>query len=296
MRTNIHLNYNKCYHETGTKEIYLFDHQRFKEALEAYADQNNKTLEDVYKNIDTLYIDKKLRKNGKRGIAPGTLRKYAYINYVGEKKDNQVRVPKTIEECQVLGTFLCENAYAFLHSFKAVDTEERVKDIYEQLYDILFLYDTSECFNTIPNQHLRIEATTYFNELMDEVIKQIHKVFLFDKDIREKLLVIAEDTKVFLQRYEVPGVVDTWLQVNPNLRYYDAVFDFIEEDTTLYEKVRNEGYGALHFSFYPTQQEIEERRTYWKQKAALPYSEATHFKEELLATLTLLFEQEFPQL
>ena len=298
METDVQLNginYSKCYHETGTKGIYLFDHQRFKQGLDAYAQKKGMKLESVYKSIDTEYryeID-----DGDDGISSSTLRKYGYVNYSGKYKSNQLRVPKNIKECKFLGKFLCGNEYAFLHRFADVDLDNEIKKIYRMLYDILFMYDTSNCYNRIPDKKHEIGVEKYFEELIDKVIKEINAIFLFNKEIRSKLLIIAEDTKVFLKRYEVLGVVDSWLEANPKIRYYDTVFDIMESEYMQYEKIRNGEYGRIHFGFYPTVHELECKKEYFKtiqeKKDMYDFSDAVYFKDELLNTLTILFEKNF---
>ena len=104
------------------------------------------------------------------------------------------------------------------------------------LYDILASFDASKCFNNLPDP----EDTGYYDRCLDEIQKKIRVEFLGEESAtKEELLQLVEETRIFIKRCEIPGVVDSWLDVNPNLRYNDAVFEIMETDYSLYEQSKS---------------------------------------------------------
>lgn len=56
----------------------------------------------------------------------------------------------------------------------------------------------------------------------------------------EKLHQLADEVEYLVCACEIPGVAERWYQVNPKLRYFDCVFQFVEEKSELYLKIQQE--------------------------------------------------------
>ncbi len=98
----------------------------------------------------------------------------------------------------------------------------------------------------------------------------------------------------------MPGVVTRWKQINPQLIYFDCAFEIMEECPETYADVRK-GLTDSHLSCYPDSELIAQRNMYfakikerYKHKN-IEYSEDKIFQDELLNTLTLLFEDAFKE-
>jgi hypothetical protein len=115
----------------------------------------------------------------------------------------------------------------------------------------------------------------------------------------EKLHRIVSEVQYFVSRYERPGAVLRWKQLNPNLFFYDSAFQFKEEIShEAYLKCQR-GLTGYRLSLYPDDELIEQRRMYFEhaKNSALmtntTFSEDKLFEEELLKTLDMVFEHDF---
>lgn len=284
-----YVNFTKCYHETGTDSIYFFDHLSFDEGVLNYCKTEKCTLEQLYVKIQMNHH-----------IQPSSIRKY--------RNKSEKRTPANIEDCKLLGKMLCGNEYAFLHKFKSIELDEKLSKVYKLLYEILFMYDASDCFNKVPDRKIEKEKEEeYFSGLIDEVQREIDCLFLFEKDeTRTKLNTIVNDVRIFVKSYELPGVVDSWLDINPALKYFDSVFEIMESNTALFEKICNRKYKCnlngenkvVSFRFIPNEEELEQKKRYFEsfncenEKNNFKFSKERLFQNELINTLTILFEKE----
>ena len=123
-------------------------------------------------------------------------------------------------------------------------------------------------------------------------------------EISNKLHKIINDTVYFFDKHvihhdmpgvvpsEMPSVVFEWSAINPNLTYFDRVFDLMEKYPETYMEI---------IPHYPGAELIAERNTYFEkikernERENLNWSKERFFQEELLITLKLLFEREFKE-
>ncbi|MFI3200272.1 MAG: hypothetical protein R3Y54_01930 [Eubacteriales bacterium] len=277
------INYNtKCYHEAGTNDVYFFDNQRFSEAIKKYSEVNKIKIEKVYDNLcEELGVDEG---------AKSALKKYALC------KGTSRRRPVNIQECKKMGIYLCENEYIFLRRFRYVNHNMNISKIHIMIYDIFALYDTSNCFNKMP-QNEQGEELTYYSECLDKVQKVIDcELYEESEETKSKLTNIVRDSRIFIKSYSVPGVVDSWLEINPSLRYFDPVFDIMESDYELYKNIKSNKYGKVHFRFYPSLQELQDKKVYFdnlecnNKNNNLNFSIERFYQDELITTINLLFK------
>lgn len=84
-------------------------------------------------------------------------------------------------------------------------------------------------------------------------------------------------------------------KLNPNIKYFDSVFDIIEENPELYKSIKNEHLrgNPIQFNFFPSKQEIAERQKYFEEKRQ-KYPTRTidrFYQDELVETLNKRFNQ-----
>lgn len=179
---------------------------------------------------------------------------------------------------------------------KKKEIKRAIKVVYGELWELLSLYEKTDCFNEVPEGEAEEEIWDYLERKVVDIRKTVAVLFLGEVEIAKDLNQIIDETEYFVKQYEVPGVVRRWKQVNPKLIYFDAVFTIMEEEPKLYKQA-SRGLKDVHFACYPDAELIAERNNYFKeierknQCDNLKYSEDRIFQNELLCTLTLLFEE-----
>ena len=124
------------------------------------------------------------------------------------------------------------------------------------------------------------------------------------REISDKLNKIINDTVYFFDKHvihhdvpgivpsEVPSVVFWWSAINPNLTYFDRVFDLMEKYPETYMEIT---------PHYPDAELVAERNAYFEKikernaRENLNWSKERFFQEELLNTLHLLFKDAFKE-
>ena len=107
---------------------------------------------------------------------------------------------------------------------------------------------------------------------------------------------ILDETEYFIRQCEVPGVVTRWKQINPRLLYFDCAFALMEECPDMYRRIQR-GLTGFQLSCYPDPELIRERNDYFANAKEVSarchrdFSEEQLFQDELLRTLSLLFEE-----
>lgn len=130
------------------------------------------------------------------------------------------------------------------------------------------------------------------------VRKKANSLFLGERDSEEyqKLNTIIDETERFVKRFERPGVVMRWREINPQMNYYDCAFELMDDcGPKAFVDAANRGM----LSYIPTKEDVANRKRYFealKRKNDadnLRYSETRMFQNELLETLTKVFEHDF---
>lgn len=276
---------NKTYKETGTGKEYYFHAVYFNTRLKEFTKENDRLKSEV---IITLGKECHVSKD-------------AIINYTAYNSEKKYRNPLDIDIIKRLGKFLNNDEYAFLVPCKIENRlnfiQQDVKEIYEMLYELLSIYDVSNCFNHLPNKtNDEEDISLYYMRLIDDIEKKINTKYLFLPDrIKGILTQILNETKVFMCSYSVPGVVDSWIETNPQIKYFDPVFDIIKNNPDIYNKIKA-GQYLIKFRFIPTEEDIEQRKLYFEKineenkNYNFKYSEERMFQNELLKTLTAVFK------
>ncbi|MBD5506995.1 MAG: hypothetical protein HDR05_02780 [Lachnospiraceae bacterium] len=173
-----------------------------------------------------------------------------------------------------------------------------IQSVYEKLWEVLALYEKTDCYNTVPPGEKEQDISEYMGNKLLEIKREIHDSFLEYPPIRAQLMRIVKETAHFVGSYEVPGVVTRWKRHNPQLLFFDCAFDLMEKYPDIYLEMRR-GLRDIHLSCYPDSELIAARKAYFERIREndrlhnREYSEDRAFQEELLNTLKLLFEDAF---
>ena len=189
---------------------------------------------------------------------------------------------------------------------KKKEMKNAVKTVYQELWDLLSLDVETEHFFKLPKGAESVEnseedegwnfAYGKIKEIRDHVIA----LFSDEREIIRRLLLIVEETKCFIRNCEVPGVVTRWKQINPRLVYFDCAFEVMETCPEAYLEMRR-GLTDVRLSCYPDEELVEKRNAYFadakakSERNGKEYLEEQVFQEEILHTLTLLFEKDFQE-
>lgn len=175
-----------------------------------------------------------------------------------------------------------------------------IKRIYERLWELLSLYEETECFNRVPKGAEEDDIWDYMGNRLLEIRREVNQSFLGEKLLRERLLRIVDETEFFVRSYERPGVVERWKKINPRIIFFDCAFDIREQCPDEYLKAMA-GISGYELALYPYEALAEKRKKYFAEleekikKGNLRYSEDRIFMDELLRTLTMVFEEDFKE-
>ena len=183
---------------------------------------------------------------------------------------------------------------------------ERVQAIYGMLNDILWQTESSEHYNYVPGT--KEDGWEHFEGELSKVEAAIQREFLGETDLRQRLDRIVKEVRYFVKNFEVAGVSDRWLEIDPALKYFDGVFDVLENEPEAYLQIERWAEGAApgqivpHFSFQPTARDVLERKAYFEavraENKALNnrFSEERIFQNEVVRALELVMVHDFPEL
>lgn len=181
-----------------------------------------------------------------------------------------------------------------------------IKEVYQKLRALLSLLEETEFFNKVPKgEKMAVNskgdaAVRYVERKIAEIRKSVGPLFPEKEEIVRKLDQIIDETEHFTKQYEMPGVVTRWKQINPQLIYFDCAFDIMEECPETYADVRK-GLTEIRLSCYPNPELAAQRDAYFTRvkeqykRKKIESSEERIFQDELLNTLTLLFEDAFQE-
>lgn len=166
-----------------------------------------------------------------------------------------------------------------------------IKTVYGMLWDVLALYEKTECYNKVPEgEKEEVDIWDYLTDKLLEVRKTVDMLFLGDKEMQARLIRIVDETEEFVRSYERPGVVTRWRRMNPRILFFECAFELMEESPDMYQQI-SWGLTDLKLACYPDESLIEARKRYFEEEKKrieegnLRYSEDRVFQNELLRTL-----------
>lgn len=187
---------------------------------------------------------------------------------------------------------------------KKKEIRTAIKAIYQELWDLLSLEVETEHFYKLPKGEEPVENSeedegwNFAYKKISEIKGHVRKWFLGEEKIQTSMNQIVDEVKDFIRSCEVPGVVTRWKRLNPRLVYFDCAFEVMETCPEAYLEMRG-GLTDTRLSCYPDAELVEKRNAYFANakakcaRDATAYSEDQVFQDEILHTLTLLFEDAF---
>lgn len=220
----------------------------------------------------------------------------------------------TISTIKLLGEALCGDAYAFLIKIERENIlkvgmevqeiygEGNLNHVYAMMNELIYWIAESQYYNYKPGTEENGEE--FFEKKIWAIRKEIDNRFWNNREYCEKLHQLADDVEHLVCVCEIPGVAERWYKVNPKLRYFDCVFQFIEETPDLYQQIKQgkfndeEGF-QIGFCFDPDEAEIERQKQYFaeqKEKARrnhMKFSKTRLYQREVAAAFREMFRREF---
>ena len=234
---------------------------------------------------------------------------------------------------------------------KKEEIKQWINDVYTELWALLSMYGETDGFNTVPEGEAEENPQDFISRKFEEIrrIEKNFSLYMNEQEIAEakkikpklmdvlpeetimsiypevgeiyfKLDDIINDTAYFFNKHvirqEAQGGVFRW-GINPNLTYYDRVFDLMEKYPETYMDMKVQGgqfvyhdeetlrlRDLLHLNLspeYPGPELVAKRNAYFEkikernERENLNWSKEMFFQEELLNTLKLLFEDAFKE-
>ncbi len=270
---------------------YCFDSKAFIERLLDYKEENN---------IDLTNLDIEI--GNKIDRSPRIIRKIRAYCDTHRKED----IP-AIRNVKEISKLLTGDEYSFLHSSEIKQSnigltvkKERIKWFYAKMLDFICMLESSEHYNYIPETHE--DGWKYFESYLLEIRKRIKIEFLGEDEIQKKLENITDELEMFFKSFSIPGVSQRWRDINPNINYFDTVYDFINENADMYNKIIKGEMLGCSFAVIPTPKDIMNRNKYFLQineknkKNNFQYTQDRIFQDECVRTLELVYKNDFPEL
>ena len=166
---------------------------------------------------------------------------------------------------------------------------EQLKYFYSQFNNILYHLSDSDYFVTNPSTG-EFGHPFYVNKLK-EIQKEADIFFLENDDIYSKIVHLIDEIKQTMDKFEIPGIPESWIKANPRLNYFDAAYDVMENDYNLYLKIKES--SNLSFRIYPTKEQLKERNAYFKKYKN--QTEMDLFEKEVCIDFRKIYYQEFKE-
>lgn len=290
-------------HETN--DIYIINGSKYIEDRNAYIEK--KGLNGIGGYRTRVMREIRINERKSQGIDRLCIEGYAQRSNM---KDSTI-----LETIKALGKMLANNMYEYLiivnegaytNKNKEMTLKKKMdisyidlKEIYSMMNEIVYKIVPSDHYNFIPQT--THDGKEYFEEEIYKIKKEIDNKFLDKISISNKLNNILRELEIFVKSYSIPGVVERWKSLNPNLNYFDVVYDLIKDELDLYNSVKNQEY-SISFSFYPTPENIQKREMYFKniededRKNNHQYTYSRIFQNEVINTLKIVMHNDFPEL
>lgn len=144
----------------------------------------------------------------------------------------------------------------------------------------------------------KITELYYYVQLLDNIREKITANSLYaDNAVIDSLLRILDETQEMVWSCEIPNVCKRWLDVNPKLKYYSPVFDIYHNNPEIYKRIISGAFGKIHFSFIPTDEELEAEQEYRKiqEKRCKNMGETyeIQYQNEVLTAVREIFKAEY---
>lgn len=288
----------------GIDKYWWFDFERYIQLASRYDLDGNR----LQKAIQCVEEDK-----GKKVVSPKTInRVLGYYN--GEKEGNGEK-SVTIETVKALSKALCDgDEYGLLIKIEPSSIVETMKQadeifgtsdlnyIYRLMNTLLYELEASSFYSYKPGT--KEDGFEYYDMRLQSIRNEIDSRFWNKIVARDKLYHLVDEEEALIKSCSQPGTPERWIKANPNLRYYDCVFDFMEESPQIYHQIKSGNVSTywgqiVSFNFYPTELECMDRKSYFAdlEKKNInqnsKYTEDRFYQNELVDAFRRVFEMDF---
>ena len=237
------------------------------------------------------------------------LRGYIYGEREGAS-DKSVSI-KTIK---ALGKALCGDEYGLLIRIEPTNIKNILREgdeiwgtndintIYGLMNTILYELEASSYYSYKPGTDE--DGFEYYDLRLQSIRNEIDRRFWNKQVLRLKLYRLTEELEELIKSYSQPGAPERWIRKNSKLRFFDCVFDFVEECPELYEQIKTgrmtiETGQVMSFSFYPSEEECKARKEYFaalcekNNRQNSQYTFERLYQNELIDAFRMIFEADF---
>lgn len=293
------------------KHLYLIDEETNKiykvdivQICKEFANYGKKQ-EDLFGNEDK---NKKINNTDYQG----------FLNYIRQVPTEKERVTyrgftnlkNKLKNIRKFGLVLKNDENAFLKEVQIITDElqsliddikqmkryeaDIVNAVYQDIIDLCGLLVKSSFYNLQEDEQT---ADLYYVQIIDRIRASVFKQNLHtDKIVVDKLITILDETQEMVWSCEIPNVCERWLKANPNLKYYDAVFNIYHNDYETYQRIVN-GESNINFRFIPTKKELQDEQAYRSRmesrRKKLGETYEMQYQNEVMSTVDALFNSEF---
>lgn len=175
-----------------------------------------------------------------------------------------------------------------------------IQEVFDLCSELIFQYEPTDGYNHVPKGATETDIAEYVDNRFFEIRLAVMQIFRSKKDVAKRFLQIIDEFEIFVRSYEIPGVVDRWKQINPDIQYFDCAFDLMNCAPEAYEKI-SMGQTGLKLKCYPTERISRERKQFFEctklfqEHLGLTYSETRAFEFELWNTLKKVLHNDFQE-
>lgn len=170
-----------------------------------------------------------------------------------------------------------------------------IQFVFQKILTLLMQYEATDGFNRGPEG---VDIHTYLEHQLGQIRVAATALFLGEKELGRKMERVIDEVESVTRSCEMPGVVERWIRLDPNLQYFDCAFDLLDEAPGLYDKISMQ-LTNFQLRCYPSERVQKERNAYFEaakrrqERCGRTYSQQRAYQEELCRAARLVFEQDF---
>lgn len=205
-----------------------------------------------------------------------------------------------------LGKALCGNEEAFLRNAGVPSVEFAVFDdglrdkrykknlvgsVSDDLTVICSMLAHRGYANRSGSETLELQYALLLEKIRDGIRR-----YCDSEKLRRELYRLLDETNFMLFSCDFPNVCDRWLDYNPELKFYDCVFQIHRECPVEYKRIASGIYGLrLRFRFVPSEEDFEREIEYLhrcaKDSLDTGKTEQDYYSDAVIGALDAIFRE-----
>lgn len=271
------------YYDKGM--MYEFDRVACQKAIDHYMKEHHKTIsgfdDDVY-----YYFDEKV---SHRQISE--IRNYCKNGKWSGNGERKAKDGTLINYYKKFGKFFGNEMLFLKPVYSPMGTiSDKLKYFYGQFSDILYHLSETNHYNNVPATDEY--ARPFYIHKLKEIRKEADLIFLENDEIYKKLLRLVCEVEQTITQFDIPGVATRWIEVNPRLNYFDAVYEIMNQNYQSYLKIKDHPKN-IHFRIHPTKQQLEKRNAYFEAHKQM--SHMNLFEQEVCQAFRTIYNDDFKE-